>query len=287
MQLLALLLLPYTRWVLSAALRSQHGLAALKDPDSGSIQDDSHDLLWPPIWEPEGLTYNHLPKAGGTAVRQLIWAATSNDYRLEVEDQAIDSNDTQRFLIGSVRNPCDYYVSLYSYGAMGLGPFREHVPKELYKTNSAEHFRRWLRFTLEILGKPSPVGLMTARVLQSYTLQKKPLDYVFKPMQFISAEDMAEYSATLPKFNRSVVDCWVMTEDLVADTKRCLQRYEYVAQDKLDWNHFNELVRTSGRINPSKHDACSTFFDEGSERLVRQTDSLIFSAFGYSSCCEN
>ena len=89
------------------------------------------------------LLYNHNPKAGGGTILQVLRRATPcehlvdrNAHRPWWEDktrnescyvnvreaQASGRGDQrQAFVLGSVREPCDHYVSLWAFGSAGLG----------------------------------------------------------------------------------------------------------------------------------------------------------------------
>ena len=82
--------------------------------------------MWPPLRQVWGkldapLVYKHMSKTGGTYLREVLQEVFGDDVLL-LSDFAptwdfLPRNLSARtpFLLGSVREPCDYYVSLWTY----------------------------------------------------------------------------------------------------------------------------------------------------------------------------
>ena len=68
------------------------------------------------------IIYLHLQKTGGTHVTRLLteYLGGTNPCKHGRLDRAVDG----RTVIGSVRNPWDWYVSLFAYGCMGDGAIK-------------------------------------------------------------------------------------------------------------------------------------------------------------------
>lgn len=69
----------------------------------------------PTLAPPLTLVYNHMPKCAGTSLTDLINDAVPHS-RIEDEFDSLTWSDNSAFVLGSVREPCDYYVSLWAYG---------------------------------------------------------------------------------------------------------------------------------------------------------------------------
>jgi len=230
-----------------------------------------------------GLTFNHLPKAGGSFIRHVVSSVvTKGDIRIENESQPLHPDDAARFTIGAIRNPCEYYVSLYSFGALGKGGFRKYVPAEMYERDSPEHFSAWLKYVLGHTGDTS-LGVMSIRFAVSYAqanihIKNGPTRF------FLSSGDVHHVKDALEIFNASSVNCWVRTESVVDDMKHCLTKFELLGGG-IDWAKFDDAIKNTNS-NPSDHMACSKFFGNDEQALVKEADGKLFGMFGYSSCCE-
>lgn len=143
------------------------------------------DVLGQPFQPREGvnehkidITINHLAKAGGTFVHDMVEHSLPKE-RLTWEregDGITEFESKENFVIGMVRNPLNYYVSLWSYTSdKNHCCFRNSVPAELQDDvfghdavlGSTEadkkRFRRWLR-----LVSTRELGLMSMRFYGSY-----------------------------------------------------------------------------------------------------------------------
>ena len=243
------------------------------------------------------LLYNHNPKAGGGTILQVLRRATPcehlvdrNAHRPWWEDktrnescyvnvreaQASGRGDQrQAFVLGSVREPCDHYVSLWAFGSAGLGGWQKHGSqfhgKDRPRFDSARDvaaFRKWLR-------APKISGVVAARFRDSYQ----------------------------DKNDAMFVDCWVRTEDLAATLLDCLRRFERQG-GAIRWSRLQDFVRSaapSRRLYESKnvnfssdqldprllhHAPCDTYYARPDKTYVERHESFIFQTFGYEKCCD-
>lgn len=229
----------------------------------------------------KSIVYNHMPKAGGTFVRGILHALIPrSDLKLENEWVTVTVDDLQHlFTMGSVRNPCDYYVSLYNFGAQSTrGEFQRNVGRAWYKNNDPKQFRKWLR---HVTGG-SKLGVMSYRLAFSYIpgqhskLAKGPVSGQLKKA--------AELENILKHWNSSSISCWIKTESLTGTLRNCLSRYSLERSKPVNWKLFDRLV-ASQYSNPSKHSKCSYFYDNATKAFVMERDQHIFRIFGYATCC--
>lgn len=206
------------------------------------------------------------------------------------------------FVIGSIREPCSQYLSLWTFGSHGGGSFQDVFTKhnesgsELFgesspyfnTTSDKERFRAWTKH-------PLVAGVVGKRVKSSYG--KSVLD---------------------------TVDCWVFVEDLRDSLLGCLRMYEDQG-GFVDWqapsvsamlleqgNKRNKMVRynrglgrflkgknegknkgkNKGKNNPlgdprsSHHGKCESMFDVITAEQVETTESFVYDLFGYEGCCK-
>lgn len=243
--------------------------------------------------DPEKALYDHMPKAGGTFLMHLIRAAVGHrnfDHLgefAELTQETIDST----FVIGSVRNPCDYYVSLWAYGAERGGAMMSRIPDEakyVYKTTSPgkdsfediRRFRHWVRW----INKEGRPGVMSVRFARSYANMDMDIKAQFPPARLDDASlDAVERALSTPDFLQRV-DCWVQAEKLDQDTRECLRDWVRKTHVQLDWGAYEDALHHSNQLQ-STHSRCNDYFTRELAQEVRALEAPIFNAFGYDSCC--
>ncbi len=75
----------------------------------------------------ENLVYLELQKTGGTHIRRLMQQCT--DGEAAGKHNRLTEAYRDHFIFGSIRNPWDWYVSLWAYGAGGKGAVRMRVAR--------------------------------------------------------------------------------------------------------------------------------------------------------------
>jgi len=239
---------------------------------------------------PKPLMFKHFPKAGGKDVIKILSEAIGPANHLAGKEKV--KNDSPKldafyvvpeffplrkfhpddyFVIGSMRSPCDYYLSLWAYSSDALKQellFHNvtghrllvnevaHNLTHLYGlnppyTNSADldRFRMWLTYHS---------GIMTERAFESYGNPK--------------GTDL----------DLNLVDCWVLTEKMEETIRHCLTLFE--RQDGVvHWSKFS--VPEKDPVHPSQHKHCTAYFTEGMAHDIKTHDSIIFSRFHFDTCC--
>jgi len=256
-------------------------------PESDSLQKENNGKKY------QRLLYDHMPKTGGTFLVSLFRSAVGKKnfvFRSEFSNLT-RKNVSDNFVVGSVRNPCDYYVSLWAYGAEHGGSMMSHIPKEeryLYETESSHKdstkdkamFQAWVR----MINKKGQPGVMSVRFARSYSrvnpgivaaappmrLEKKQLDNVKKALE--GADFMQR------------VDCWVRTETVQADAKACLQAWQQNTGNRINWRRYRDVLRHGNQLQ-SSHAHCKDYFTPELEARVREHEAIIFDHFGYDTCC--
>jgi hypothetical protein len=219
----------------------------------------------------------------------------------------------QGFVISSIREPCDQYLSLWSYGSNHAGM--------LYN----DFYKKYPNWTMEAYGQDPPTfdsprdihafrnvwlkdkkvkGLMTKRFYQSFgrVPQYKKKKQTSPPsFSSSSSSDMS-----------NVVDCWIYLDDFQATLYTCLRQYEHrggyvnwtaplvsalvekLRQQQQQYLNRLRLLKEDqqdkddpiGNPQLSHHSKCSTYFDEDTSNMVRnEWDVGLYNLFGYQSCC--
>jgi hypothetical protein len=271
---------------------------------------------------PDVLLYDHLPKAGGSFIRSILVGHFSNtdvknvapehvlapeNVRIVREFEGLTEEDRRyTFTVGSVRNPCDYYVSNWAFWIQNPDyPAEYHnVSEDLNTTEDQRRFEKWLRM---MMPDPEPPGVLTARMLESYFTESVAnasgrLSNCFNDTSCREANRLI-YVAAVASLDPSAVDCWIKVENLTSDFRRCLTLFEQQAgsnivnwtafdslsarreqelQNRMDWSNNGLGTKNSG------HQKCNFYFDYEGGRLkdfVYKADFAIFNKFGYQSCC--
>jgi len=202
------------------------------------------------------------------------------------------------FVISSIREPCDHYLSLWAYGSTGKGAFQRNVDgfgKDAPYFDSVrdiDAFRHtWLRHPI-IKGR-------LARRHHKY----------FGENHF---QDMIK-----DKLHSYPVDCWVYVDDFQSTLYSCLREYE-IQGGHVDWTAplLSELVKDLQKkydrsrrlqkldgntaidrsnytkndplhnVQENHHSDCSKYFDEETAAFIRYgEEEFIYDYFGYESCC--
>jgi hypothetical protein len=257
------------------------------------------------IMDPK-LTVNHNPKCGGTFVRDALSASVADAYiQEEFEPVTMDATSTRAtdFVVGMVRNPFSYYVSLWSYNSCVTGRFINALTAEEKSEVLAQeaHCKAWnlgvdaddrVRFRkwLKLVNHPD-VGLASMRFYFKYVANselgvqwggetaKRCINGEGKCKgNFISADVIADGFHQFDSRKDKI--CWVETGHLTETTKACLIQFEKEG-GHVDWTAFDNSVE-SGYRNPAPHGKISLFYDHESIQSVLTQDRYLFQYFQFS-----
>ena len=204
-----------------------------------------------------------------------------------------------KYIVGSVRNPWDWYVSQWSYGCAGRGALRKRLTgrklfrlfekpineltkpvarwRETYKDHrDPEGFNRWLKMVFDPyrrkdLGEgyaKSPIsrfaGLMTFRYMRIYT----------RGGTATSLEALKKFDA-----ENNVLNCTIRVESIENDLIRALEAAGYELGDE-QIGIIN--AGADNRTNPSEHLPTEFYYDQETVDLVAQNEKLIIEKYSYS-----
>lgn len=83
------------------------------------------------------LIFLELPKTGGSHILKLLEMLVPGDKRAKHQRLPPELVVGERLIIGSIRNPWDWYVSLWAYGASGKGSLRRRLTSRPYRLGHA------------------------------------------------------------------------------------------------------------------------------------------------------
>jgi hypothetical protein len=257
--------------------------------------------------------YDHLPKAGGSFIRGIFESPETlgkviptENFRL-VDEASTLTADMRRetFTVGSVRNPCEYYVSNWAFFGKLDGKIEKEqvygVSENLDTPEDQLRFKKWLNW---LMPDAKPPGLLTSRVLWSYFNEsvagaRRPPDRT--PLEPWTEAERAIYVAAADKLEPSTVDCWIKTENVASDLRTCLALFEDQAGSKIvNWVEFDKIIEQREKQHAdvkmevwtknSGHKKCNFYFDAADPSLkeyVYKLDYAIFNKFGYPRCCSS
>jgi hypothetical protein len=213
---------------------------------------------------------------------------------LDEPDFLSDIFQKDAYVISSIREPCDHYVSCWAFGSAHHGG--------MYGSNH----KRDPVWTEKAYGKDPPRfdSERDIHAFQTEWLRDSRVQGV------IGRRHHAMYGdkSTLQNYP---VDCWVFVDDFQSTLYSCLRQYE--AQGGfVNWTTpiVMELVQSlQQKLYPTRrmmledkrhgkndvvenpqqyhHAKCSIFFDKETADMVRfGTDSFIYDTFGYDGCCQ-
>ena len=201
-----------------------------------------------------------------------------------------------KLVFATVRNPWDWYVSLWAHGADGKSAIRRYLSSHLDqkqldalydRADSAASFQRWMATVHDPLvlnkvmkeflpqsGLASEIGLYSYRFLRVTT--RFPIIFLRRPF-LLSAEKASSFLESHRAYSL-VMRNEHLTDDLVSfvETYKAQFRFKPNAVElirKADNNRRN----ASGRKLASYRD----YYDEASVQLVAKRDRLFSDAFGY------
>lgn len=254
--------------------------------------------------EQNQIYFNHLAKCGGSFVKRIIRDAVKHP-KISNEGDKMKAADKLKFTVGLIRNPFDYYVSLWAFTSdPKTCCFKRALTKEqdrktlsnedstTGKGSTAEgrkRFREWLK----LVNDPK-LGTMSLRFYGSYVQYKFTHQKFPKKFNGVTTHDKMVnkfgIGQNLKKFDaiKSLpVNCWIRTESIVDDTKTCLQEFEKNG-GVVNWKQFDEGLSDSRfGHNSSPHAKCSNMYDAEATELVEQGDRHLFRLFNYPKHCND
>eukprot|EP00929_Paragymnodinium_shiwhaense_P121987 TRINITY_DN94480_c0_g1_i1.p1 TRINITY_DN94480_c0_g1~~TRINITY_DN94480_c0_g1_i1.p1 ORF type:complete len:327 (-),score=38.04 TRINITY_DN94480_c0_g1_i1:55-1035(-) len=275
------------------------------DGISASIRQANAVTTHGPLGALRPFVYNHVAKTGGSFVKNMLLGLFPREDLTIVEEWqglqelGFDKTGPRRpFVMGAIRAPCDYYLSLWSFTSGGTmdrvvrtvpESFQFHGQDEAEGYNTPadiERFRQWIR---AIASEHS--NLLTNRFWFSYFKSGNPC----LPREGdVCAGPNSKFETMLMEINANltsvgslsdVADCWLRTEHLEADLEKCLYQYSAEAGVPIDWEFFHKMRRQKEKNSSGRKGSCQDFYDDETRQLVMTTDKHVVRLFGYEGCC--
>ena len=240
------------------------------------------------------IVFIELHKTGCTHIGHLLGQLLVGEQVLKHNRATPELFDGTKSFIGSIRNPWDWYVSLWAYGCDGQGAVQGSVtadrgPGENGAVANAERWRRsyqdvtdadgfrdWLaminddrycRDVGEAYGKrplDNHAGLMTHRYVNLFCLGDG--------MQVGTAEQLKAFER-----QHCYIDQFIRNETLESDLLQALARSGVAVTESM-----KAVVHGAGRTNTSSRTRPASFYyDEATLQLVARREQFIIEKFGY------
>lgn len=238
------------------------------------------------------LVFKHLSKIAGTYVIDVLDTVMGHG-NWTLVDELFGLTETRKgdgFVISTTRNPCDYYVSLWSFDStknFALFSMQDGGSAFFQENNTnATQFGNWLSWV-----QSHGHGIMSYRLFETLVAARDGMSCWDQELGFCGEKfNDTNVELGLSSFSpKETADCWIHTENLVDDFRHCLKQYEEATGATLNWDVFEDLVKKphkkGANHNLSEHKHCDYYFDNKTAASVMKSDRHIFEAFGYETCC--
>ena len=210
-----------------------------------------------------------------------------------ISRELINSN---RQIFSSIRNPWDWYLSLWTYGVEVGGGLKDRLIKADPKfqmfyqdANDVNSFRNWLKFIHDyenshLLGegyKSSNIakfcGFMSFRYLRHCCLSDSKM-YVLNEEELNKLQSI-KTSQQVSDFdkNECFIDYFIRQEELEFSLISGISKIRSLNQNEIDY--ITQIEKTNKSERPL---LISEYYDEDSIEIIRRRDSLIVEKFGYN-----
>ena len=234
------------------------------------------------------LMYCEEVKTGSGSLKYILSEALSAFSMRGVKEYATEAHQQQHFVIASVREPCDWYVSVFAWSVCGdnghawkTDPDGRWTQEYSSCSQNVSHFRAWLS------GRPTGTRLYSGRAMFAD-----------------AAGAFYEEHGAAPN-----VDCWTDVADFANTLRRCLRMFE-AQGGAVDWAAPKLVealeaapvpmtrrlqVRAPGPRNMSKNSPpssqrarlpCHAYYDDATAGRVTVGNAVLYAAFGWQGCCQ-
>lgn len=253
-----------------------------------------------------------MQKTGGTHIASLL-SNYFNGYSSGKKHDWLIDYDTEKYILGSIRNPWDWYVSLWASGIEKRGglykrltssrvkKFKRYLrrgnlksirnviknPAQLWSSTYQDYkdpmsFRDWLKLVCsperkQELGEGYPesaisnfAGFMTyrycCRYLKNWAFNENKIKDIYTLIQYDNCNNLLNFT--------------IKTEFLESDLINSLKLAGYHIDDTVIKQINNSSQK---KINISKHEKASFYYDDETIKLVEEKERFIIEKYGYTS----
>jgi hypothetical protein len=261
----------------------------------------------------EKLIFLQLQKTGGTHITRLLDTVVGGQQLRKHSRLEENIDKTGKLIVGSIRNPWDWYVSLWAYGCRGKGSLREnltsrrlhglgrgfsfhrtaarminemHKPVSLWRSvyadvENADLFRQWLNMLLDPAHRMDIHENYSDFDLGSFAglLTHRYMMLYTKNLRKLAA--VHDYDQMVQLDNEeNVLDTVIRNESLESDLMTALIRAGYTLDADACQRTFKSMDRTNASFRSGN---LNVYFDRTSADLVLAKEAFIIQKYGYVS----
>lgn len=265
-------------------------------------QEQPTAALVPEVADPAlKLVVKHMPRTGSTLLQSVLSQMLGQHNLVQYVDEStpLNSAGENNFVISTMRNPCDWYVSLWASAPrtdrellnVQYGSVDDDAPFFDPSNANRTKFSKWLNWAQG--GDPSGNSVMSLRYWESLVARTSAQGYSTTTLGSYTKgyEGRADVNTGLQSFvAENPVDCWVSDENFAADAKHCLTEYEERSGVSLEWEPFYKRLggkggRAVAKFESLQRKSCGYYYDEDVAASVLSSDDHLFKAFHFDTCC--
>jgi len=247
------------------------------------------------------LVVKHMPQTGGTLLNSVLGEMLGQDHPAQYVDEhaPLKATGDKDYVISTMRNPCDWYVSLWASAPqtdrelLNVQYGTPDDPAPFFDLSNANRtkFSQWLNWAQG--GRLSGSSVMSLRYWESLVAGTSAHGYSTTTLGSYTEgyRGREDVKAGLQTFAaESPVDCWVSNENFATDAQQCFSEYEERSGVHLDWEPFYQRLGGKGghalSTGESSHRrTCSFYYDKDVAKSVLRSDDYLFRAFNFDTCC--
>ena len=261
------------------------------------------------------LIYIQMQKTGCTHIAMLLSQLFDGEQIGKHNAASAEQIDSNAYFVSSIRNPWDWYLSLWTYGAQGCGGLLERLTERNYRnvwrlfpkhplrgyaafiheakknvsqwrevyndSTSAASFRKWLQL---IHAPENACWLGEGYEASSITAFCGFMSYRYlylccsEPWKLNNTELVSNYTDLVQHERESCyIDVFIHQESLACDLIKAVEKIRPLSEDEKD------IIRFSKKTNSSKRSLSVTdYYDEESIELILRREKLLIEKFNYA-----
>lgn len=267
------------------------------------------------MFQSEKLIYIHMPKTAGSHIVKLLMQIMPGKETGKHNAATAAQINSANFFVSSIRNPWDWYLSLWAYGVQGDGAFANRLTRKnilhpvraslrrpqstlsyfmaeltkdvaawrrVYENSSdVDGFRQWLRL---ITSRSSRIcmgeGFSDLSSSQHYGfMTHRFLSLCCRNPSWLTKEKRALLFEELADYatENCYIDLFIRQESLERDLCEAIEHVQPLTEPQ------RASIAGAGRTNSSNRKLCrSKFYDQQSIELVYSSDRLLIDKFSYT-----
>ncbi len=220
----------------------------------------------------------HLSKSGGTFINRLLMDEFDESIKLGYHLPYCKIPDVLRSLpvLGSVRNPWDYYVSWFHF----QDRIRKSVVWEVFSENGRLGFERTLFRMLDNINREPFLDLIQEKVPEHHPNMGSNLTK--QCIESFRNNEKGWYSLLFELLYTGANDVYFMRLD---DLRENFYNYLIKTNYPLT-NRIHSVIFSTPKRNTSKHQHYSAYYSDELRKLVEEKDAEIVNRFKFEFCTE-